>query len=100
MEFSLYNPKKYKIVVIDNAGIHSIKNIEVPDNIYLLRILPYNFELNPCEQTWQFLKNRFKNKQYETMESLKKWLHNTVNEMEKETIKSITSNHYLNAFNN
>ena len=99
-EFSLYNPKEYKIVVIDNAGFHSTKNIEVPDNIYLLRIPPYNPELNPCEQIWQFIKNRFKNKRFETMDSLKKWLHNEVNEMEKETIKSITSNHhYLNAFN-
>jgi hypothetical protein len=50
--FSRYKPKEYKIVVIDNAGFHSTKNIEVPDNIYLLRIPPYNPELNPCEQVW------------------------------------------------
>ena len=99
-EFSLYRPKEYKIVVIDNAGFHSTKNIQVPDNIYLLRIPPYNPELNPCEQIWQYMKNRFKNKRFENMENLKQWLHNMINEMQKETIKSITSNHnYLNAFN-
>ena len=99
-EFSLYNPKEYKIVVIDNAGFHSTKNIEVPDNIYLLRIPPYNPELNPCEQIWQYIKNRFKNQRFETMENLKKWLHEIVNKMDAERIKSITSNyHYLNAFN-
>lgn len=53
--FSRYKPKEYKIVVIDNAGFHSTKNIEVPDNIYLLRIPPYNPELNPCEQVWQYI---------------------------------------------
>ena len=37
-EFSLYKPKEYKIVVIDNASFHSTKNIEIPENIHLLRI--------------------------------------------------------------
>lgn len=97
--FSKYKPKEYKIVVIDNAGFHSTKHLEVPDNIYLLRIPPYNPELNPCEQIWQYIKNRFKNQRFETMEKLKDWLHKTVREMKNETIKSITSNHhYLDAF--
>lgn len=59
--FSLYKPTEYKIVVIDNAGFHSTKNIEIPENIFLLRIPPYCPELNPCEQVWQFIKNRYKN---------------------------------------
>lgn len=98
--FSKYKPKEFKIVVIDNAGFHSTKNIAVPDNIYLLRIPPYNPELNPCEQVWQYIKNRFKNQRFESMKELKKWLHETVKNMSKKTIKSITSNyHYNNAIN-
>lgn len=98
--FSKYKPKEFKIVIIDNAGFHSTKNITVPENIYLLRIPPYNPELNPCEQVWQYIKNRFKNQRFESMESLKKWLYKTVKTMSKNTIKAITSNHhYLNAFN-
>lgn len=99
-ELSKYKPKEYKIVVIDNAGFHSSKNIEVPENICLLRIPPYNPELNPCEQIWQYIKNRFKNQRFQSIEKLKDWLHNMVNQMDKETIKSITGNHhYLKAFN-
>jgi hypothetical protein len=99
-EFSQYKPKEYKIVVIDNAGFHSTKNIQVPENILLLRIPPYSPELNPCEQVWQYIKNRYKNKRFQTMEKLTQWLHNMVNEMSSDTIKSITGNHhYLNAFN-
>jgi len=98
--FSKYRPKEFKIVVIDNAGFHSTKNIVVPDNIYLLRIPPYTPELNPCEQIWQYIKNRFKNQRFESMKELKEWLHETVKNMSKETIKSITSNyHYNNAIN-
>ena len=98
--FSQHKPEEYKIVVIDNAGFHSTKNIEVPENIYLLNIPPYNPELNPCEQVWQYIKNRFKNQRFQTMLELKVWLSNMVNSMDEKTIKSITGNHhYLNAFN-
>lgn len=98
--FSSYKPKEFKIVVIDNAGFHSTKNITVPDNIYLMRIPPYSPELNPCEQVWQYIKNRFKNKLFMTMEDLKEWLHETVVAMDSDTIKSITSNHhFLTNFN-
>lgn len=98
--FSKYKPEEYKIIVIDNAGFHSTKNIEIPDNIFLLRIPAYAPELNPCEQVWQYIKNRYKNQRFKTMSNLKQWLHNMVCEMDKDLIKSITSNHhYLNIFN-
>ena len=98
-ELSAHRPKEYKVIVIDNAGFHSTKNIEVSDNIYLLRIPPYSPELNPCEQVWQHIKNRYKNQLFKTMNDLKDWLGITVNSMDKTIIKSITSNHhYLNAF--
>jgi len=87
-------------VVIDNAGFHSTKNLEVPDNIHLLRIPPYSPELNPCEQVWQYIKSKFKNQTFPKMEDLKTWLEQTVKNMTPKLIKSITGNHhYLNAFN-
>lgn len=98
-EFSLYKPNEYKIVVINNAGFHSVKNIEIPDNIYLLNIPPYSPELNPCEQVWQYIKNRYKNQRFKNMEELKDWLHQFVKKMDNQLIKSITSNHhYIDAF--
>jgi transposase len=96
---SEHRPEEFKIVLIDNAGFHSTKNIVVPSNIYLLNIPAYSPELNPCEQVWAYLKTRFKNKVFKTMEELKKWLYNSVEIMSKETIMSITSNHhFLNEF--
>ena len=91
-EFSKQDPREYKIVVIDNAAFHATKNIEIPENIYLLRIPPYTPELNPCEQIWQYIKQRYKNRNFNSMGELKKWLHQIVNKMSKETIKSITAN--------
>jgi len=98
--FSLHRPEQAKIVVIDNAGFHSTKNINVPNNIFLLRIPPYSPELNPCEQVWAWIKTRYKNRIFETIQDLKIWLHETVKNMDTQTIKSIVSNHhYLDAFN-
>ena len=98
--FSKYRPTEYKIVVIDNAGFHSTKNIDVPDNIFLINIPPYCPELNPCEKIWHHLKSRFKNQTFETMKNLRQWLNHSVNQMTKSQIMSITHNKvYLENFN-
>lgn len=98
-QLAAHKPKELKIVVIDNAGFHSTKDMEIPRNIRLLRIPPYTPELNPCEQVWAYIKKRFKNKVYENLQDLKDWLIIFVENMSQETIKSIVSNkHYLNAF--
>ncbi|MGY0408837.1 MAG: transposase [Polaribacter sp.] len=75
--FLAYRPKQYKIVTFDNAGFHSTKNIKIPNTIFLLRIPSYAPELKPCEQVWQYIKNRYKNKRFKDMESLREWLHKT-----------------------
>ena len=98
-QFSMHRPHQTKIVVIDNAGFHSTKNIEVPSNIILLRIPPYSPELNPCEQVWAWIKSKYKNRIFTDIDQLKNWLHSTVKNMKPDTIKSIVSNHhYINAF--
>lgn len=86
-------------MVIDNAGFHSTKDMQIPKNMKLLRIPPYTPELNPCEQIWAYIKKRFKNKVYQNLQELKDWLKKFVENMSPQTIKSIVGNkHYLNAF--
>ena len=98
--FSKHHQKEYKVIVIDNAGFHSTKNIDIPDNIYLLNIPPYCPELNPCEKIWQHLKSRFKNQTFNTMKNLKEWLADSVKQMTEKQIMSITHNKkYLHDFN-
>ena len=98
--FSKRKPKEFKIVVINNAGFHNALDIEIPENIFLLRLPPYSPELNPSEQIWQHIKGRFKNQLFETLEDIKDWLYETVRGMDRKLIKSIVGNHhYLAAFN-
>ena len=90
----------FEVVIIDNAGFHSTKHIDVPDNIYLLNIPPYCPELNPCEKIWQHLKSRFKNKTFDTIKNLKQWLAESVKQLTREQVMSITHNKkYIDDFN-
>jgi len=94
-EFSKYKPKEIKVIIIDNAGFHSMKKFNLPDNIILIRIPPYSPELNPSEKIWHYIKQHYKNTVFETLDNVKIWLHNFILEnLNSSIIKSIT-NHDL-----
>ena len=99
-EFSKQNPRELKLVVIDNAGFHSTKNIDIPENIKLINIPPYTPELNPCERVWGYFKSFFKNKVFDDIEDVKDWIEEFVNnDLSIERIKSLTrSSTYNNCF--
>ena len=44
------------MLVLDGAGWHGGADLEVPDNISLLKLPPYAPELNPVENVWQYLR--------------------------------------------
>lgn len=98
-QLSLHRPEQLKIVIIDNAGFHSLKEYKLPDNIRLIRIPPYSPELNPSEKIWAYIKQYYKNKVFESMDHLKDWLANfIVNNILPEIVKSITHHPiYMNA---
>ncbi len=89
--FSRHKPNELKVIIIDNAGFHSTKNIVIPANIVLINIPPYSPELNPSEKIWGYLKQKYKNRVFESIEMVKVWLCGSVrNELTEKRIKSIT----------
>ncbi len=95
LEFSKYKPGELKIIIIDNAGFHSLKQYTVPENIKLIRIPPYTPELNPSEKIWHYIKQFYKNKVFEDLTNVKKWLHEFIcNNLNAELVKSITHNNF------
>ena len=89
--FSEYKPDEFKIIIIDNAGFHSLSKYNIPENIELIRIPPYSPELNPSEKIWAYIKQHYKNKVFEKLENVKIWLHNFIrNKLSKKKILSIT----------
>ena len=98
--FSAYKPDEFKIVIIDNAGFHATANMTIPDNITLINIPPYSPEMNPAEKVWGFMKGRFKNKVFDSLDKVKEWIYDAVNnDLTTERVLSITHNtFYVNTF--
>ena len=48
-------PGAHAIVIVDQAGWHFSKALEIPDNITLLPLPAKWPELNPVETIWQFM---------------------------------------------
>lgn len=98
--FSQYKPDEFKIIIIDNAGFHSLSKYTIPENIKLVRIPPYSPELNPSEKIWGYIKQFYKNKVFGNLENVKIWLHDFIkNRLAKEKILSITHNKlFLDAY--
>lgn len=49
----------HAIVLLDQAGWHLSKALEVPDTITLLPLPPKSPELNPVENVWQFIRENW-----------------------------------------
>jgi transposase len=59
-EFSKTIPAgKHVALIIDRAGWHITQNLKIPKNISFVFLPPYSPELNPIEQLWQQLKQKY-----------------------------------------
>ena len=62
---------KHGVVVMDKAGWHRSGDLKCPANITILHLPPYSPELNPQEDVWRVLKDRFlKNRVYDSLEEI------------------------------
>jgi len=61
---------------------------------------PYSSELNPAEKVWGFMKGKFENKVFDSLDKVKEWIYDAVkNDLTVERILSITHNDfYINSF--
>jgi transposase len=84
------------VLVMDGAGWHKAKNLQVPDNIEIILLPPYSPELNPVERLWQYLKqNTIKNKVYKTLNLLKDIVAKFLNQITPVAIMTICNINYL-----
>ena len=47
----------HAMLIVDGAGWHGAKCLQVPDNITLVKLPPYSPELNPMENVWAYLRS-------------------------------------------
>lgn len=53
------SPGKIAVIILDRASWHTSKKINVFPNIAILPLPPVSPELNPVEQLWQRLRDRY-----------------------------------------
>lgn len=88
----------FVIMLIDQAGWHMAKNLQVPENIRLLPQPAHSPELNPVEHIWEDLREKaMPNKAFRSLDHLEEALCCRLRELEMspETVRSMTNFPYL-----
>lgn len=49
----------HAVLVLDGAGWHDQRALDLPGNLTLVTLPPYSPELNPVERVWLYLRERF-----------------------------------------
>jgi transposase len=47
------------VIVWDQAGFHTSKNLKIPDNVTIVPLPPYSPEQNPVENLWHYLRSHY-----------------------------------------
>lgn len=92
-EFSGEYKNNRIILATDRAGWHRSKELNIPDNICLLFILPNSPELNPVEHIWDYIRETFfNNRVFKSIDMVMDKLCFALRHLhtEKEKVKSMT----------
>ncbi len=65
---------KLLVLLVDNAGWHVAKRLEVPPNMVLHRLPPCTPELQPVEPLWPLVREAAANEGYDDLEALERTL--------------------------
>ena len=93
-EISSRYPKEKILMVGDGAGWHRSKSLKIPKNIKMLPLPPYSPELNPAENIWEELREKFfDNLVFDSHEAMEDQLVTGLRtlELNKEVTKSIAA---------
>ena len=88
----------FVIMLLDQAGWHMSKRLQIPENIRLLPQPPYSPELNPVEHVWEYLREKATpNKAFKSLDQLQDALCRYLRELEDapEKLRSMTDFPYL-----
>jgi transposase len=83
-------PGEQAVLVLDNAGWHVAKALEVPANVTLLFLPAYSPELNPAERLWAWLRShQLANRVFADYEELLRETDRAWLTLDADTIKSV-----------
>lgn len=66
------DPNVHVVMVWDQAGFHTAKDLHVPENVTLVPLPAYSPELNPVENLWHYLRSHYwANRIYDNYDDLR-----------------------------
>lgn len=93
-EVALRHPDENILMFLDGAGWHRAREMRIPGNITLLPLPPYSPQLNPVEQLWDEIREKwFVNRVFKSLDAVEDRLVKALSKMEKsrQLVASITS---------
>ena len=89
-------PDDMILLVCDGAAWHKSKALRCPENIQLLSISPYTFEMNPIEQIWKQIRSMgFRNEVFDSLSAVMDRLCETICLLTTDMVKSITGRQWI-----
>jgi DDE superfamily endonuclease len=89
-------PTKRVLLVLDQAGWHTSKELVLPEGIHLLFLPPYSPELQTCERLWPLTNESVANSSFHSLDDLELALAKrcVVLQDQPEVIRSLTHFHW------
>jgi transposase len=84
------------VLIMDQAGWHKSRTLELPDGITVLLLPPYSPELNPVENLWHYLRSHYlSNKSYADYDALLAAGTEAYRKLTPDVIRSVCACNYL-----
>lgn len=92
-EVSQRHPNEFIVMVLDGAGWHRAKRLQIPNNMKLVSLPAWSPQLNPVEHVWDEVREKWlANRVFDSLEALEGQLVTalTILEMDAQRISSLT----------
>jgi len=92
-EISRRYSEEYVLMIMDGAPCHKSQDLKVPDNMVVANIPPHSPQLNPCENMFDEIREKFfPNLVFDSMDAVERQLVFALNTLESnpQIVKSIT----------
>ncbi|XVN44357.1 MAG: IS630 family transposase [Rickettsia hoogstraalii] len=92
-ELSIRHPDKFILLICDGASNHRQASLKIPENVMIQHLPPLSPQLNPSENMWEEIKEKFfYNQLFHSMEDLLSRMSDAILKYEAihQTVKSIT----------
>ena len=87
-EVSQRHPGEFMLMVLDGAGWHKAKRLQVPANMRLVFLPPWSPQLNPVEHLWDEIREKwFANRVFSSMNAVEEQLLTALKILEEDSLR-------------